>query len=65
MFRRNEGVAAKRARESRESRLWLKGTDGLPDNRKVVDVCDRGSDTFEFLEHEANSGRTFVIRSLF
>ena len=60
---KNEGVAAKRARESRESRLWLKGTEGLPDNRKVVDVCDRGSDTFEFLEHEANSGRTFVIRS--
>ncbi len=58
-----EGVAAKRARESRESRLWLKGTEGLPDNPKVVDVCDRGSDTFEFLEHEANSGRTFVIRS--
>ncbi|MCU0983201.1 MAG: IS4 family transposase [Pirellulaceae bacterium] len=60
---KDEGVAAKRARESRESRLWLKGTEGLPDNRRVVDVCDRGSDTFEFLEHEANSGRTFVIRS--
>jgi len=59
----HEGVAAKRARESRESRLWLKGTEGLPDNPKVVDVCDRGSDTFEFLEHEAHSGRTFVIRS--
>jgi len=61
----NEGVAAKRARESRESRLWLKGTDGLPANSKVVDVCDRGSDTFEFLEHEVNSGRTFVIRSCY
>jgi hypothetical protein len=60
---KDEGVAAKRARESRESRLWLKGTEGLPANRRVVDVCDRGSDTFEFLEHEANSGRTFVIRS--
>lgn len=60
---KDEGVAAKRARESRESRLWLKGTAGLPDNPKVVDVCDRGSDTFEFLEHEVRSGRTFVIRS--
>jgi hypothetical protein len=60
---KDEGVAAKRARESRESRLWLKGTEGLPDNPKVVDVCDRGSDTFEFLEHEIRSGRTFVIRS--
>ena len=60
---KDEGVAAKRARESRESRLWLKGTADLPDNPKVVDVCDRGSDTFEFLEHEVRSGRTFVIRS--
>jgi hypothetical protein len=59
----NESVAAKRTRESRESRLWLKGTEGLPDNPKVVDVCDRGGDTFEFLEHEVRSGRTFVVRS--
>ena len=59
----NEGVAAKRARESRESLLWIKGTDGLPKNPKVVDVCDRGADTFEFLEHAVRSGRTFVVRS--
>jgi hypothetical protein len=59
----NESVAAKRTRESRESRLWIKGTDGLPDNPKVVDVCDRGADTFEFLEHAVRSGRTFVVRS--
>jgi hypothetical protein len=59
----NEGVAAKRDRESRESRLWLQGTQDLPARRQVVDVCDRGADTFEFLEHEFNSQRTFVVRS--
>ena len=52
-----------RTRESRESRLWMRGTEGLPARREVVSVSDRGADTFEFLEHEANSGRTFVIRS--
>ena len=60
---KNERVAAKRERESRESRLWLQGTQGLPARRQVVDVCDRGADTFEFLEHEVHSGRTFVIRA--
>ena len=61
--RKKESVAAKRSREDRESRLWLEGTQALPSNRKIVDVCDRGADTFEFLEHEVLSGRTFVVRS--
>jgi len=52
-----------RERESRESRLWVRGTAGLPADARLVDVCDRGADTFEFLEHELKSGRSFVIRS--
>ena len=52
-----------RERESRESRLWVRGTAGLPADARLVDVCDRGADTFEFLEHELNSGRSFVVRS--
>ena len=59
----NEGKADKRERESRESLLWLHGTEGLPSRKQIVDVCDRGADTFEFLEHEVKSGRTFVIRA--
>jgi len=39
------------------------GTAHLPDDQKLVDVCDRGADTFEFLEHEAHSGRRFAIRA--
>ena len=52
-----------RERESRESRLWLNGTEHLPSEARIIDVCDRGADTFEFLEHERQSGRSFVIRS--
>ncbi len=61
--RKNESAATKREREDRESRLWLEGTQTLPSDRKIVDVCDRGADTFEFLEHESRSDRTFLIRS--
>jgi len=61
----NESVVEKRNRESRESLLWLKGTEPLPQSWQLVDVCDQGADTFEFLEHEANSGRRFVIRAAY
>ena len=60
---KSETKAQKRKRESRESLLWLKGTQPLPSNWQLVDVCDRGADTFEFLEHEVRSGRRFVIRA--
>lgn len=58
-----ETLPQRRARKSRESRLWLQGTAGLPAERRFIDVADRGADTFEFLEHETESGRRFVIRS--
>jgi len=60
---KKEAAADKRNREDRESLLWLQGAKSLPASRKIVDVCDRGADTFEFLEYEAGSGRTFVVRS--
>jgi hypothetical protein len=58
-----ETMAEHRARITRESLLWLHGTRHLPRNRRLVDVADQGADTFEFLEHEFHSGRTFVIRA--
>ena len=61
----DETIAEKRKRESRESLLWLQGTRPLPSSRQLVDVCDQGADTFEFLEHEVNSGRRFVIRAAY
>ena len=63
--KKNETAAEKRRRKSRESLLWLKGTADLPSNWKLIDVCDQGADTFEFLEHEIKSGRRFVIRSAY
>lgn len=60
---KTETNAQRRKRKSRESLLWLKGTEPLPDEWQLIDLCDRGADTFEFLEHEVRSGRRFVIRS--
>jgi hypothetical protein len=59
----NETLPEHRARPTRESLLWIKGTRHLPRDRRLVDVADQGADTFEFLEHEYHSGRTFVIRA--
>jgi hypothetical protein len=69
----------RRQREDRESLLWLKAVDrvaqatrlcrqklglqGLPAGLLEVDVADRASDTFEFLAHEAQLGRHYVLRS--
>ena len=59
----NETLAEHRERETRESLLWLRGTEHLPADAKLIDVSDQGSDTFEFLEHEFHSGRRFVVRA--
>jgi hypothetical protein len=61
-----EGVKASRERGSRESRLWVNAVKAIgptPEGRHWVDVCDRGADTFEFLEYESKHKRHFVIRS--
>lgn len=59
---KKETRAASRERLSRESRLWVQGTAGLPASRKLIDVCDRGADTFEFIESEHARARHYVIR---
>lgn len=59
----HETLPEHRDRASRESLLWLRGTQHLPAETKLIDVGDQGSDTFEFLEHEYRSGRRFVIRA--
>jgi hypothetical protein len=63
---KKESVAAKRARKDRESRLWVYGSAaiGAPSpGCRWIDVCDRGADTFEFLDHEVRTARKFVVRS--
>ncbi len=65
---KSETRAQRNKRKSRESRLWIQGTGSLPTGPlptswQLIDVCDRGADVSEFLEHETSSGRRFVIRS--
>lgn len=60
---KGEKRIAKRARASRESRLWMAGTETLADTPRLVVVADRGADIFEFLAHEMQTARNFVVRS--
>ncbi len=63
---KKETVKQRRLRASRESRLWLKAVQSIgpaAPGHLVVDVCDRGGDTFEFLDYERSRGRSFVVRS--
>jgi Transposase DNA-binding len=62
---RGESLRAKREHPGRESRLWVRGCEQVgpaPAGKLWVDVCDRGADTIEFIEHEIRQGRHFVIR---
>lgn len=59
----DETLSEHRDRKTRESLLWIHGTTHLSADRKLIDVTDQGSDTFEFLEHEFHSGRRFVVRA--
>jgi len=61
--RQGETKAHSRDRLSRESRLWPDGTRDLPEDSRLIVICDRGGDTFEELEHECRSRRRLVIRS--
>jgi hypothetical protein len=65
---KNEPVAKKRARASRESRLWSRAVEALPaplPGQRHLDVADRGADLFEFLYHEQRLGRECVVRSTY
>jgi hypothetical protein len=60
---KGESITQSRERKTRESLLWLKGTEHLPADSNLIDIADQGSDSFEFLEHEVHSGRRFVLRA--
>lgn len=63
---KGEGVAAKRERADRESRLWLDAIDTIgpaPAKNRWIHVADRGADTFELLQALDDRGQRFVIRS--
>jgi hypothetical protein len=58
---KQETLAEHRARESRESLLWLRSTQHAP--QQTIQVSDQGSDTFEYLEHLDRGQRSFVVRA--
>lgn len=53
-------------RPDRESRLWKRGVEAIPnapEGRLWVDVADRGADITEFLAYEVARERKFLVRS--
>jgi hypothetical protein len=64
--KKNETIKEARQRDSRESRLWLRGVQACgpaPQNVLCVDVSDSLSDTFEYMTYEVSNGRHFVLRA--
>lgn len=63
---KGERPQAKRQHPQREGRLWVRAVQQIgpaPAGTQVVDVSDRGSDTYEYMEYEILHGRSFVLRS--
>jgi len=63
---KNETTAQKRARENRQSRLWVQSSDAVgtaPEGQRWLEVCDREADTFEYMVNAVGKGRSFVVRS--
>ena len=62
----DETVPQGRAREDRESRLWISGVEAsgpAPEGIRYVDVSDSLSDTFEYLSYKTSYNRFFVLRA--
>ena len=63
---KSETQAQKRARENRQSRLWVSSSDAVgtaPAGQRWIEVCDREADTFEYYCRLFATNRSFVVRS--
>lgn len=63
---KKESREKRRERRNRETRLWKAGSEAVgppPSSSKWVDVCDRGGDLFEYLDHKHRQGGSYVVRS--
>lgn len=63
---KGETLKQRRGRADRETRLWKAGSEAVgpaPAGRTWVDVCDRGADVFEYLDHKHASCGLYVVRS--
>jgi hypothetical protein len=57
---------ARRERSTRETRLWVKGSQAVgpaPEGKIWVDVCDRGADVCEYIGHKHDNEGHFIVRS--
>jgi hypothetical protein len=62
----HETKAQSRQRETRESRLWIKGSQRVPSapaEALWVEISDRAGDTTEFLDYLEDQHKHYVIRS--
>ena len=56
----------RRERATRESRLWKRGSEAIgsaPEGHQWVEVCDRGGDLLEYLDHKHGQSQAYVVRS--
>jgi hypothetical protein len=63
---KKETRAQRLARADRESRLWKRGSEAIgtpPPGCRWVDLCDRGADLFEYLDHKRKQAGHYVVRS--
>jgi hypothetical protein len=63
---KKEKRVLRKQRKNRETRLWKQGSQAVgrpPANHRWVDVCDRGADLFEYLDHKHAQGGGYVVRS--
>ena len=63
---KGESKRKRQARADRESRLWKAAVidlPAMPPGVVVTDVSDRGSDISEYIWHEIQAGRQFIVRS--
>ena len=64
--RKNTARAVLRECPHRQSRLWMRGREAVgdfPAGKRVIDLVDRGGDTFEFLDYEHAHGYDYVARA--
>jgi Transposase DNA-binding len=63
---KGESRQARRDRQTRESRLWKRGSEAVgpaPEGTLWVDVCDRGADVFEYIEYKHETAGSYLVRS--
>lgn len=63
---KGETRQARRERETRESRLWKRGSEAVgpaPEGAMWVDVCDRGADVFEYIAYKHKTSGHYIVRS--